>query len=763
MLNRNLTWRDAGGRVARLAVALFALGPWVAHALDQPPSVTLTAPSAGASFFAPATIQLAANASDPDGTVVRVDFFQGTTLIGTSTSAPFTATWSNVPIGNYSLTAKATDNGGKSTTSSPVSIWVVSATTLVISGPSDGQAVDISQAVITGTFEGGSDSTVFVDDGNSTVMATVFPGTPNAWRATLPLAIGSTTITARLNRTDGVSATRSITVTGYAPPVVVFTGPSCNTFDPPASITLTVDAKSPGATVTSVSYYNGSTLLGTATAPPYQVTWTNVPTGQYILVAIAQDDHGTTGNDVTQIVVNAPNVPPSISITSPASGATFNAPATVPIAVNATDSDGTVTLVEFFGDGALLGATSTAPFGFTWSNVAAGSHTLTARATDNRNGQTLSAPVSITVNSPPTATLTAPVSGASFNPPATVTLTATASDTDGAVVKVEFYQGAILIGTATAAPYAASWSVLAPGTYTLTAKAYDNLGGTGVSAPVSVTVAGSVTFLHNDFAGNPIAATDANGALLWKENFRPYGDRLNNPAAASGNRQWFHGKPADADTGLSYFGARYYDPTVGRFMGVDTVGLDPTRLYTFNRYAYGNNNPYKYVDPDGRFAREAVVLASVFAIAAIVSSTDARKQFSKAFQKLWNILQNEAQDPSEASGDKGKSPDPNAESAEGNAEGNTNPYNGPVDKPVIVVDPHGNAIPVDKGQQITASPNGDYQQVRDSEGKVTGVRLDRGGHPKQNDPLARGPHGHVPGVTTPEGNPHLPIKPPSSD
>jgi RHS repeat-associated protein len=311
------------------------------------------------------------------------------------------------------------------------------------------------------------------------------------------------------------------------------------------------------------------------------------------------------------------------------------------LAKRLTDSDGTVTLVEFFGDGALLGATSTPPFGFTWSNVAAGSHTLTARATDNRNGQTTSAPVSITVNSPPTATLTAPVSGASFNPPATVTLTATASDTDGTIVKVEFYQGAILIGTATAAPYAASWSVLAPGTYTLTAKAYDNLGGTGVSAPVSVTVAGSVTFLHNDFAGNPIAATDANSALLWKENFRPYGDRLNNPAAASGNRQWFHGKPADADTGLSYFGARYYDPTVGRFMGVDQVGFGEN-LPSFNRYAYGADNPYRYTDPDGRFFQYILRVAS---IAVRVVGVRAATKWIR--DKIQDALRNNADSPNE--------------------------------------------------------------------------------------------------------------------
>ena len=94
--------------------------------------------------------------------------------------------------------------------------------------------------------------------------------------------------------------------------------------------------------------------------------------------------------------------------------------------------------------------------------------------------------------------------------------------------------------------------------------------------------------------------------------------------------------------------------------------------------------------------------------------------------------------------------------AEGTS-GNTNPYQGAVDQPVVVVDKNGNAIPVGEGEQVKGSPNGDYQQVLGPDGKPTGVRLDRGGHPNQRDPAAQGPHGHVPGVTTPDGNPHLPI------
>ncbi len=109
----------------------------------------------------------------------------------------------------------------------------------------------------------------------------------------------------------------------------------------------------------------------------------------------------------------------------------------------------------------------------------------------------------------------------------------------------------------------------------------------------------TVTYFHNDISGTPVLATDAVGKVVWKENYRPYGERLNNPSAEAGNAIGFAGKPFDANTGLSYMGARYYDPGLGRFMGVDAAPADPGSVHGINRYAYANNNPYKYVDPDG--------------------------------------------------------------------------------------------------------------------------------------------------------------------
>ncbi len=77
---------------------------------------------------APANISLAATAADSDGTIVKVEFYQGINLLGTDTTSPYSYSWSGVAAGSYTLTAKATDNAGAATTSASVSITVNSST-----------------------------------------------------------------------------------------------------------------------------------------------------------------------------------------------------------------------------------------------------------------------------------------------------------------------------------------------------------------------------------------------------------------------------------------------------------------------------------------------------------------------------------------------------------------------------------------------------------------------------------------------------------
>jgi hypothetical protein len=91
---------------------------------NQPPQVSVTSPTNGALFTAPASVVISADATDSDGTVARVEFYQGTTLLGTRTAPPFSVTWSSVAQGAYALTARAFDNSGANATSSTVDIIV---------------------------------------------------------------------------------------------------------------------------------------------------------------------------------------------------------------------------------------------------------------------------------------------------------------------------------------------------------------------------------------------------------------------------------------------------------------------------------------------------------------------------------------------------------------------------------------------------------------------------------------------------------------
>ncbi|MFT6254611.1 MAG: RHS repeat-associated protein [Granulosicoccus sp.] len=112
----------------------------------------------------------------------------------------------------------------------------------------------------------------------------------------------------------------------------------------------------------------------------------------------------------------------------------------------------------------------------------------------------------------------------------------------------------------------------------------------------------SVVYYHNDALGSPVAATNENGDVIWKEDYAPYGAKLSDDMEAVIEKVGYTGHRYDNETGLVYAGARMYDPSLGRFMGIDPVGAMAAvnNPVMFNRYAYGNNNPYKYVDPDGR-------------------------------------------------------------------------------------------------------------------------------------------------------------------
>ena len=289
-----------------------------AQAADLPPSVTLTAPATGTTFNAPASIAITATASDPESQLARVDFYNGSTLLGSDTTAPYSYAWSNVAAGSYSLSAMAYDASGQSARSAAASVTV-------------------SQA--------------------------------------------------------------------NQPPTVSLTSPANGaTFTAPASITISANASDPESQLSRVDFYRGSTLLGSDTTAPYTFTWSNVAAGTYSLSAIARDASGLTAQSAAvSVTVSAANQPPTVSLTSPTSGASFVAPASITISANAADPENQLTRVDFYNGSTLLGSDTTAPYSFGWSNVPAGTYSLSAVARDAAGLSTQSAAVSVTVSAATTA------------------------------------------------------------------------------------------------------------------------------------------------------------------------------------------------------------------------------------------------------------------------------------------------------------------------------------------------------------------------
>ncbi|HEU4551687.1 MAG TPA: glycosyl hydrolase family 18 protein [Chitinophaga sp.] len=680
---------------------------------NQSPAVSISSPANNASFTAPASVTITATASDNDGSIAKVEFYNGAAKLGEKTAAPYTYTWSNIAAGTYTLTAKATDDKGAVTTSAAVTITATTGggnqgTGKVIVGYwhnwNDANApyirlrdVNAKYNVIDVAFaEAGADQAtlMFTPDGVSAadfksdvallqsqgrkvllsiggqngivILATAtqkaafvsslkslmdqynfdgfdidleggttlildngdkdftHPTTAkvvnlvaackevinyrkgqgkDCWLTMAPetyyvqTAYGSaysplvgaylpviyglkdelTFIHPQLYNTGSVTgldnkvynpATSDFIVSmtemllaGFPVSGTSQTFPALRedqvAFGLPASTSAAGSGYTTPANVkkaldylTKGQSYGGAYTLRKGAGYPglrgimtWSVNWDKVN----------GDEFATNYYDYFFGNNNPGNNAPTVSITSPANNATFTPPATVSIQASANDSDGSVAKVEFFNGSTRLGESTAAPYSYSWTNVAAGTYTLTAKATDNKGAVTTSTAVTIVVgtnggggcngiaawtatdvytanmqvvynskvykakwwtqnerpdinngdgkvwqyvsdctggggNTAPAISLTSPASNASFAAPANITIQATATDSDGNVAKVEFFNGGSKLGESTTAPYSYTWANVAAGTYTLTAKATDNAGAATTSAAVTVVV-----------------------------------------------------------------------------------------------------------------------------------------------------------------------------------------------------------------------------------------------------------------------------------
>jgi hypothetical protein len=181
---------------------------------------------------------------------------------------------------------------------------------------------------------------------------------------------------------------------------------------------------------------------------------------------------------------------PIIYFRSPGVGDVFTAPATIPLGADAFDLDGVIAKVQFLSGTNVLGTVTNAPYDFAWTNVAPGTYTLTARATDNDGLVTGTSALLAVVasNRPPYVALLSPQTNTTNVAPLHIGIVADARDVDGSIRQVDLLAGTNLIASLTTTPYTFTWTNVPPGTYQLVARAVDNGGATNASAAVKVTI-----------------------------------------------------------------------------------------------------------------------------------------------------------------------------------------------------------------------------------------------------------------------------------
>jgi RHS repeat-associated protein len=152
---------------------------------------------------------------------------------------------------------------------------------------------------------------------------------------------------------------------------------------------------------------------------------------------------------------------------------------------------------------------------------------------------------------------------------------------------------------------------------------YDVFGNLALEDSSQPATSAEREYVTADHLGSTRLVTDANGGVVRRFDYLPFGEtipvssntafaqRLNIPGynETLNWRHMFTGKERDAETGLDYFGARYFSGAQGRFTSVDPLleSADPSNPQSWNRYTYALNNPLRYVDRDGQIPVETVV------------------------------------------------------------------------------------------------------------------------------------------------------------
>lgn len=475
---------------------------------NLPPTIKIDSPNHQSTFPKGSSLTIKTTANDEDGTIRKVEFFVNNQKVGEDVTLPFQLTRTFNETGTFTLTAKATDNNGATKTSAGVTITIENEEnqlpTVILTSPGHESTIDLGTSVLVRADAQDPDGTVSKVEFYANNVK-IGENTQAPYQVYFVVEEpGNVDFKAVVTDNKGATATSEInTVTvketeNQAPSVTLINPADNATYFAEEEFTLIAEASDADGSIAKVVFYIGGSKYAELTKAPYEIKNFdfNNP-GTYRISVTAFDDKGAATSSETHTVtaVLPENTLPTVKITAPADKANFDQGATITLKADASDTDGTITKVEFFLFDEKLGEKNSAPYELEGLLLETeGSYEFTAVATDNRGGKTTSSIVSITVSEPvsnqlPSVSITSPEVNSIFTVGDKITISANASDKDGSVAKVEFFITGKKVGEDTTAPYQVSNVELnTSGRFFITAVATDNLGAKRSTAGHGITV-----------------------------------------------------------------------------------------------------------------------------------------------------------------------------------------------------------------------------------------------------------------------------------
>ncbi len=476
----------------------------IAEKPNEAPQVSLDNPTNNSSFYIGDPINVSATASDPDGVIAKVAFYLNDQLIATETNAPYTHSLTLDTLGDYTLKAIAYDNENTTTESEIVTFTIAEkpneAPQVSLDNPANNSSFYIGEPINVSATASDPDGviakvTFYLND---QLIATE-TNAPYTHSLTLD-TLGDYTLKAIAYDNENTTTESEIVAFTIAEkpneaPQVSLDNPTNNSSfyigDP---INVSAAASDPDGVIAKVAFYLNDQLIATETNAPYTHSLTLDTLGDYTLKAIAYDNENTTTESeiVTFTIAEKPNELPQISVNFTYENAKSYAGDKIEIFANATDSDGTISRVEFFLDGNLIATEYVSPYTQSLTFNTPGIHTVFAIAYDNDSGSSTSNSIEINIeeipNQLPTVYLETVNANEIYYTGDHIELKALASDTDGSVTKVEFYVNDKLFSTERKSPYTTSIIPEIHGTYKVQAIVYDNKNASQASDVLALTV-----------------------------------------------------------------------------------------------------------------------------------------------------------------------------------------------------------------------------------------------------------------------------------